>query len=122
MTGWSPDDLTALGAAHEIALATERPDGTARHAVTIWVVRVGDDLYVRSFNGAAGSWNRQLQHHPYARVEGAGRRVRVHLEPVDTNPTGIDEAYRDKYGRHGYGSAMTAPDVAATTRRLEPAP
>jgi hypothetical protein len=53
MPAWTPDELTKIGAAEELELAPERRDGTLRNPVTIWVVRVGDDVYVRSVNGRA---------------------------------------------------------------------
>jgi hypothetical protein len=40
-----------IGRAEELEIASARRDGTLRQPVTIWVVRHGDDLYVRSVNG-----------------------------------------------------------------------
>ncbi|MFN2107909.1 MAG: DUF2255 family protein [Candidatus Promineifilaceae bacterium] len=37
-----------MGNAEELRIASLRSDGTLRKPVIIWVVRVGDDLYVRS--------------------------------------------------------------------------
>lgn len=51
MTTWTNDELTKIGAAEELEIASRRRDGTLRNPVTIWVVRHGDDLYVRSVNG-----------------------------------------------------------------------
>ncbi|MBX9244335.1 DUF2255 family protein [Actinotalea ferrariae] len=121
MSSWIPEDLTALEAASEITIATERPDGTTRRPLPIWIVRVGDELYVRSYHGPDGSWHRQVARHPYAQFRGRGREVRVRLVPVGAAVTGVDEAYWAKYGSGGYGAAMTTPDAAATTMRVEPA-
>jgi hypothetical protein len=55
---WTPEELAAIDAAHEIKIAGRRRDGTLRRPVTIWLVRVGDDLYVRSVNGADAAWYR----------------------------------------------------------------
>lgn len=49
MTAWASDELDRVAAADELELATRRSDGTLRKPVTIWVVRHGDDLYVRSW-------------------------------------------------------------------------
>ncbi|GEA79683.1 DUF2255 family protein [Cellulomonas uda] len=122
MTTWTPEDLSALGGASEITIATERPDTTTRRPVPIWVVRVGDDLFIRSYNGPAGSWYRQILANPYAHITEHGAHVRVRLEHVGTAATGVDEAYWAKYGRGSYGAAMTTPEAAATTLRLHPAP
>ena len=54
MTAWTSDELTRIGTADELEIASARPDGTLRNPRTIWVVRVGDDLYVRSMYGRTG--------------------------------------------------------------------
>ena len=48
MNQWTDDELARIGAADELEIAPLRPDGAPRKPVTIWVVRVGDELYVRS--------------------------------------------------------------------------
>jgi Uncharacterized protein conserved in bacteria (DUF2255) len=50
MAGWTSQDLAAIGEAEELKLASKRPDGTLRNPVTMWVVRRGDDFYLRSVN------------------------------------------------------------------------
>ncbi|GAA2980343.1 MULTISPECIES: DUF2255 family protein [Streptomyces] len=47
MTAWDDSDLGKIGAAKELDLGSERPDGTLRDPVAMWVVRTGDHLYVR---------------------------------------------------------------------------
>lgn len=49
---WTSDDLDRIGNAEELQVASRRPDGTLRPYVTIWVVRSGEDLYIRSAYGA----------------------------------------------------------------------
>jgi hypothetical protein len=51
MPVWTSDELNTIGAAEELDLGSVRRDGTLRNPGTIWVVRHGDDLYVRSVNG-----------------------------------------------------------------------
>ncbi len=46
MSGWSHSELATIGTADEIHIAPDRADHTPGPAVPIWVVRVGDDLYV----------------------------------------------------------------------------
>lgn len=55
---WSSRELDRIGAAQELEIAVRRRDGSLRRAVPIWVVRIGDDLYVRSWRGTEGSWYR----------------------------------------------------------------
>lgn len=56
MTAWTPDELDRVGAAEEIRLASRRADGSLRPYVTMWVVRAGGDLYVRSAYGPDNPW------------------------------------------------------------------
>lgn len=48
MTVWTSDELTRIGTADELQIAPLQRDSTLRNPVSIWVVRDGDDLYVRS--------------------------------------------------------------------------
>ena len=63
MTAWTSDELDKIGTAEELHLASVRRDGTLRKPVTMWVVRHGDDLYVRSVNGRTSrrtlTWSRR---------------------------------------------------------------
>jgi hypothetical protein len=61
MTGWTHNDLERMGAVEKLQLATFKKDGTLRKPVTIWVVRVGDDVYVLSWRGREGAWFRHIQ-------------------------------------------------------------
>jgi hypothetical protein len=67
MTTWTSEELTSIGDAEELAIAARRPDGTLRPFVTIWIVRTGRDLYVRSVKGRSGIWFR------HALAAGEGR-------------------------------------------------
>jgi hypothetical protein len=61
MSDWTPGELARIGQADELDLASVRRDGSLRNPVTMWVVRDGDDLYVRSMHGRAGAWFRGTQ-------------------------------------------------------------
>jgi hypothetical protein len=54
MTTWTTEELTKVGEADELSLQSLRGDGTPRDPVTMWVVRHGDDLYVRAVKGRDG--------------------------------------------------------------------
>src|ERR1700675_3054518 len=64
MTQWKGDQLDKVGRAEEVQIASIRRDGTLRKPVTIWAVRQGDDLYVRSVRGRSGNWFRGTQEIP----------------------------------------------------------
>jgi hypothetical protein len=55
------DELDRFGAAEEIELAPVESDDASRRAVVIWIVRLGDDLYVRSAYGRGSAWFRAVQ-------------------------------------------------------------
>ncbi len=61
MTGWTHNDLERIGMADELQLMSVKKNGTPRKPVTIWVVRIGDDLYVRAYRGREGAWFRHTQ-------------------------------------------------------------
>ena len=85
MTGWTRDELTRIGTATELELASVRRDGTLRSPRTIWVVRVGDDLYVRSMYGRAGGWfpGTQVRHQGHIRAGGVDKDITF----ADADPT-----------------------------------
>lgn len=91
----------------------------------IWVVRVGDDLYVRSYRGIDGAWFRHATASGTARIRAGGLERDVILaEPVEASVhEQVDSGYQGKYGRYGgsYVTRMTSPAAIATTVRLIPA-
>jgi len=100
-----------------------RSDGSLRRWVPIWVVRVGDDLYVPPYRGSGGAWYRHATQRPERRIRVGGVERDVAFEqPEDTVQSAIDEAYRAKYARYGdtYLQPMFAADAAAATLRLTP--
>jgi hypothetical protein len=126
MTGtarpWSPGELGHIDRAPELQIASRRPGGSIRPFVTVWMVRVGTDVYVRSGAGYGGvsTWL------PRARDSGSGM-VRVadqewpadftHLDPADPVHADIDGANVTKYG----GSfGMTDPATHEHTLRITP--
>lgn len=56
MSAWGPDELDRIGRATELQIASRRSDGSLRPFVTIWTVRTGDDVYVRSAHGYENPW------------------------------------------------------------------
>jgi hypothetical protein len=118
---WTDDELHRVGDAVEIDLATRRPDGTLRPYTTMWAVRVGADMYVRSAGGPDRPWYR------HARASGTGR---VRAGGIERDVTFgdaaagvhdvIDAAYHAKYDRFGPGpvSHVTGPDSYPVTIRL----
>ena len=51
MSEWTTEELSKIETAEELNIASMQRDGTLRKPVTIWVVRHGDQIYVRSVGG-----------------------------------------------------------------------
>ena len=123
MKTWTNKELTDVAAADEVELATARRDGSLRRPVTVWVVRYGDDLYVRSWRGRNSTWFRGSQdsHQGHIRAGGVDKDVGF-VDVGETVGHAIDAAYRIKYHRYGsrYVDPMVSPKVRAATVKLLP--
>ena len=122
-TSWTDEELNRIGQAEELRLASARPDGTLRPYVTMWVVRVGDELYVRSAYGPNNPWYRRAQASGVGRIRAGGvERDVTFAEAVPTAHAAIDAAYHAKYDRYGAKivGTVVGPEVEAVTIRLVP--
>jgi hypothetical protein len=124
MPTWTRDELRKIGAAEELELSSVRHDDTLGGPVTIWVVRVGDDLYVRAWKGPTGTWFRatQVRHAGHIEAGGVRKDVAFVSEAAEDINDQIDAASRTKYRRHGgrYVDPMVASQARATTIKLLP--
>ena len=123
MTIWMSEELNKIGRAEELRIASFRRDGTLRKPVIIWVVRIGDDIYVRCVNGRKGAWFRGLLSRHEGRIWAGGveKDVTFVEEPDPDVNDQIDAAYLTKYRRYPqYVSPMVTPDVRAATIKLVP--
>jgi hypothetical protein len=120
MAGWTSDELNKIGAAEELEIATVRNDGTLRKPVTIWVVRVGDDLCVRSVNGRSATWFRGALDRHEAHIQAGGVDKDVLLVETDDLNDEIDAVYRVKYRRYAASIVNTTltPQARAATLKL----
>ncbi|GAA4263095.1 DUF2255 family protein [Dactylosporangium darangshiense] len=125
MPTWTDEDLNRVGDAEELQLSSRRPDATLRPYVTIWVVRVGDDLYVRSANGPDNPWYRRAKASGTGRIRAGGsERDVTFAESTPEANAAIDAAYHAKYDRFGpsYVGPVVGPKAAPLTIRLLPTP
>ena len=124
MTAWINNELNKIGKAEELDITSLRRDGTRRKQVTIWVVRVGDGLYVRAYKGRSGPWFRCTQecHEGHILSGGVDKDVTfLDISDPDVNDQ-IDAAYRSKYGHYDaeYVDPMVAPEARSATIQLVP--
>jgi len=123
MTTWTTAELDRISGTDEMDVAPLDSDGTLRSPTTIWVVRDGDDLYVRSWHGRGGAW------YQAARASHAGRITSGEIAKdvtftEETDPAvnhRVDAAYRSKYSRYtSYVAPMVADSARAATLKLQP--
>jgi hypothetical protein len=121
-TAWTSDELSKIGAAEELQIMPLRQDGSPRKPVTIWVVRQGDDLYVRSVNGRTAAWFRGAQDRHEAHIDAGGVDKDVLLVETDERNDAIDTAYRTKYRRYAANivNSDLTPQARAATLKLVP--
>jgi hypothetical protein len=123
MSAWTKGELDKIAAADELEIASVGRDGTLREPVTVWVVRRGDDLYVRSVNGPTGAWFRGTKTRHEGRIQAGGVEKDVtFVKADDADKDEIDRAYRTKYRRYAANIVNTVltPRARSATLRLVP--
>jgi hypothetical protein len=121
VTAWTPEELDRIGQAEELHLATRRRDGGLSRYVTMWVVRAGENLYVRSAYGPGNPWYRRARAAGEGSVRASGVERDVTFDSADPAAQGdIDTAYHAKYDRYGpkIVGSVTGPQAHAVTVRL----
>lgn len=124
MTLWTNEELAKIGSAEELNLASLQANGVPGRPTTIWVVWVGENLYVRPVNGRKGAWFRGTQIRHEGSIEAGGIRKEVtfvDVDPADAIHDEIDAAYREKYARYAqYVPPVLTPKARAATLKLLP--
>lgn len=126
MTSWKPDELSRIGAAEELRLAARRADDTHSAYTTMWVVCVGDQLFVRSAYGPGSAWYRRARTARRGCIRAGGIERDVSFVEVPATETAtheaLDTAYHAKYDQYGARivGSVVGPRAATVTIRLEP--
>ena len=123
MKQWTSDQLDKIARAEEVQIAPMRRDGTLRKPVTVWAVRHGDDIYVRSVRGRSGHWFRGTQERHEGRIRAGGVQQDVtFVDAAHDIDDEVDAAYRAKYRRYA-GSILNSvltPEARSSTLKLVP--
>ena len=123
MSVWTQDELTRISKADELQITSRRRDGSLRPFVTIWVVRSGDELYVRSAYGHENGWFQRALSSGEGRIRAGGvERDAAFEEPGAAVDAELHAAYHAKYDRYGpsiVGTVVSA-EAARSTLRLVP--
>src|ERR1043166_7878262 len=124
MTAWTNDELNKIGKAEELEIQSLRQDGSLRKPVTIWVVRVGDDIYVRAYKGRTSPWFRgaQTRHEGHIQAGGVVKGVTFIEDNDPAINEQIDVVYRTKSHRYAANIVDTVltSDARAATIKLVP--
>lgn len=124
MSTWTSEELKKIGTAEELQIASRRPDGTLSKQVIIWVVRLGDYLYVRSYKGRTSGWFSGVLVRNEGHIQAGGVAKDVSFVEV-TDPEinkQISAAYRTKYHRYAESivGSMVTPEAQAATIKMVP--
>jgi hypothetical protein len=121
VSGWTGEELQRIGGAAELRLAPRRQDGSLRPFTTMWVVRAGNDLYVRSAGGPNRPWYRHAIASRSGRIEAGGVEAEVEFAAAAPEANqDIDSAYHAEYDRYGpvIVGHVTGPVAHLVTIRL----
>jgi hypothetical protein len=117
-------NLQLIDRGEELRMASLRRDGTLRKPVTIWVMRLGDDLYARSVYGRGSAWFRgtQTRHQGHIRAGGIDKDVTFEEEADPDINAQIDAAYNTKYRRYAANivNSTLTPEARSATIKLVP--
>ena len=123
MKQWTSDQLNKIGRSEEVRITSMRRDDTLRKPVTVWAVRHGDDIYVRSVRGRSGHWFHGTQERQEGRILAGGVQEEVTFVDADHDTDDeVDAAYRAKYLRYA-GSILDSvltPEARSSTLKLVP--
>jgi hypothetical protein len=123
MNTWTSDELSKIGGAEEVQVTSLRRDGTPRKPVTVWAVRDGDNVYLRSVKGPTGAWFRGAQDRHEGRIRAGGVEKDVTFVDADHQVNDkVDAAYRAKYRRYAGGilNSVLTPESRSATLKLVP--
>src|SRR5258706_1407168 len=98
MTQWTSGQLDRVARAEEVQIASVRGDGVLSKPVTVWVVRDGDDIFVRSVRGRDAHWFRgtQERHEGWIRAVGGQQDV-TFVDPDRNLDEEVDADYPAQY-------------------------
>ncbi len=124
MPSWTKAELGKIEKTDELDLRSLRSDGTLRNPVTMWVVRIGDDLYVRAYKGPTSPWYRGVLTRHEGRISSGGVEKEVTFVE-QTDPELIEkvsQAFLSKYRSYDpqWVRPMVTPEARQATLKLVP--
>ena len=122
MSAWNEDELDRIASTDDLHIAPFREDGKTYGTPTwIWSVVVGNELYVRAYNGTSSRWYEAAISKKAGRITAAVVTLDVNFEAVHGAVNdAIDSAYRIKYKGSPYLQPMIGLRARAATVRVLP--
>ncbi|MFF2316933.1 DUF2255 family protein [Arthrobacter sp. NPDC058097] len=124
MSTWTKDDLDRINAQTYFTVGVTLPDGTTPKTVDIWSVPVGDQIFIRSYNGTAGKWYGPALETLRGRISAGGVEKAVRFVPVPEDDEeanqAVDASYREKYADSEYSVMMSTEPVRRNTLEVVP--
>ena len=123
MASWTSDELAVLAAEDEVLIASARADGSLRKPVIVWMVVLGDRVFVRSVNGRTAAWFRGTEERHEGRVRSGSVDRAIEFVDAETPFAGeLDALYRTKYRRERKADvdSIVTPLARAATLELVP--
>ena len=108
--------------AEEVDIETSAAGGET-HRTTIWVVVDGDDVFIRSYNGANARWYREATANPHVALHVDGQRLAA-TAVLAADPDSIartSAGLERKYAGDPATPRMVRDEVLPLTLRVEPA-
>ena len=122
MSEWIKEELGKIANSDDLHISPFRDDGKTYGTPTwIWSVVVGDELFVRAYNGKNSSWYQAALKQKAGRISAAGMTKEVTFEAVEGKINDlIDDAYRRKYNGSPYISPMIGKRGRSATVKVVP--
>jgi hypothetical protein len=123
MAAWTADELDRIAGADELKVASRRPDGSLRRYITIWAVRHGDDIYVRSAYGYDNPWFQRALRAGSGRIRAGGVERDVTFQvPGPDVASAVTAEYHAKYDRYPprVVETVVSEEAVRSTLRLIP--
>jgi hypothetical protein len=123
MSAWGREELERIGRATELQIASRRSDGSLRPYVTIWAVRSGSDVYIRSAYGPNNGWYRRAKASGEGRIRAGGVERDISIEEAGPDTAdAVTAAYHAKYDRYGPAivGTVVSPEAEQLTLRIVP--
>jgi hypothetical protein len=122
MAEWVKDELRKISETDDFHISPFREDGKTYGTPTwIWSIVVGNDLFVRAYNGKNSSWYKAAIKQKAGRIKTAGITKEVTFEPIEGSINDyIDDAYRAKYKGSPYLDSMVSNRARSATIKVIP--